>query len=119
MANQDQKVTPTATQIDEKTFAPVQSVQVKASASLAPPVASKSSKSKFVKLPNGTRLRPYLIAQCSPTDKGVSILNSGGNMIGFIDTLDATEKQIVMDLLDDCANDNKKFVQPDWSFLNS
>jgi hypothetical protein len=82
-------------------------------------IKAEPSKSKFVKLPNGTRLRTFVMSACSPTNTGVSITNSAGAMIGFIDATDVTERELIMDLLDECMSGGKKFVQPDWSFLNS
>jgi len=72
----------------------------------------------MIKLPNGNRLMPYMIAGITPKNKGVGVTNSNGDMIGFIPETDPALQAQVMDLLEACKNAGKKFVQPDWSFLD-
>ena len=42
------------------------------------------STSKFLRLPNGQSIRPFMIASVSPSESGVQILGTSGNLIGFI-----------------------------------
>ena len=77
------------------------------------------SKSKFLKLTNGTVIRPFMIAICSPTDSGVALLSSSSQMIGFIE-VDSTKydadklKLLIMRLIQECVDLAKNFKQIDW-----
>jgi hypothetical protein len=77
------------------------------------------SKSKFLKLTNGTVIRPFMIAICSPTDSGVALYGSSGHMIGFIE-VDSTKydadklKLLIMRLIQECCDLGKNFKQIDW-----
>lgn len=80
---------------------------------------SKTFVSKFVVLPDGTRLLPFVLRNMGPTNEGVQIGDgTAKGMVGFIKVADENKKLKVLDLLDECATRGKKFVQPDWSFLN-
>jgi hypothetical protein len=77
------------------------------------------SKSKFLKLPNGSIVRPYMIAASSPIDTGVSLLSSTSEMIGFIEVDSAKYhaeklKLIIVNLIQECVDLGKKFNQIDW-----
>ena len=77
------------------------------------------SKSKFLKLPNGTVIRPFMITICSPTDSGVALLSSSSLMVGFIE-VDSTKydadklKLLIMRLIQECCDLGKNFKQIDW-----
>lgn len=74
-------------------------------------------KQKFLVLPNGSRLRPFVIAGISVTDKGVALSSSGGTMVGFIEVEDSSRRKEIAELLDECVTVGKNFVQPDWAAL--
>jgi hypothetical protein len=77
------------------------------------------TKSKFLKLPNGAIIRPFMIAISSPTDNGVSLLSSSSQMIGFIEVdsnkYDADKlKLLIMRLIQECVDLTRNFQQIDW-----
>jgi len=77
------------------------------------------SKSKFLKLPNGTVIRPFMIMICSPTDSGVALHSSSSQMVGFIEVdsakyEDEKLKLILMRLIQECVDLGKNFNQINW-----
>ena len=78
------------------------------------------SKSQYLKLPNGAAIRPYMIAACSPTNKGVALLGTSGRMIGYIE-IDSSKYQVeklkplIADLILECCDQGKNFKQIDWN----
>lgn len=77
------------------------------------------SKSKFLKLPNGSVIRPFMIAISSATDSGVILLSSSSLIIGFIEVdgskYDAEKlKLIIIQLIQECVDLGKNFKQIDW-----
>ncbi len=76
-----------------------------------------SSKLKFLVLPNGSRLRPFMIAGISITENGVALSSSGGDMVGFIAAEGLPKQKEIAELMDGCVTAGKNFVQPDWAAL--
>lgn len=74
------------------------------------------NKNMFLVLPNGSRMRPYVIASISITDTGVA-LTSSSDMLGFIEVEDLSKKKMVAELVQDCVTAGKDFEQPDWAAL--
>jgi hypothetical protein len=74
--------------------------------------------SKFIRFPNGARCRPHMIGGVNPTETGVMVTTSNGDILSFILARDEEQQIRVIDLLADCCDAGKKFVQPDWSFLD-
>jgi hypothetical protein len=77
----------------------------------------KNNTSKFLTLPDGTAFRPSVIARVAPTDNGVVIQNSGGEMLGFIAISDPDIKRSVQGMILECADDLKGVNQPDWNTI--
>ena len=80
------------------------------------------STSKFLRLPNGQSIRPFMIASVSPSESGVQILGTSGNLIGFIniDSLQYNEKikTEICDLItDSCDNKSNKISQIEWDIV--
>jgi hypothetical protein len=73
------------------------------------------SKSQYLKLPNGAAIRPYMIAVCSPTTKGVALLGTSGRMIGYVE-IDSSKYQVeklkllIADLILECCDQGKNFT---------
>ncbi len=77
-----------------------------------------TNSSKFIRFPDGACCRPHMIGAINPSEKGVVASTSNGEMLGFIRVRDEAKKTRVVNLLADCCDAGKKFVQPDWSFLD-
>ena len=77
------------------------------------------AKSKFLRLPNGQIIRPFMISSAGPTDGGVSILGSSNDMIGFISIDEQLYNQEIKahicEMLANICEENKKEInQIDW-----
>jgi|694.fasta_scaffold62710_1 hypothetical protein len=77
------------------------------------------AKSKFLRLPNGQIIRPFMISSASPTDAGVAILGSSNDMIGFISIDEKLYNQeikahICEILANICEEKSKEINQVDW-----
>lgn len=75
--------------------------------------------SKFLRLPNGQVIRPYMISSASPCDNGVTILGSSSNIIGFISVDTSLYNQeikahICEMLANICDEKTNKINQIDW-----
>lgn len=75
--------------------------------------------SKFLRLPNGQSIRPFMISSIYPSESGVQLLNASGNMIGFIE-IDNKQyhdriKIEICDLITNaCSYKSNKIIQIDW-----
>jgi len=72
--------------------------------------------SKFFNFGNGTRVRPYMIAGIIVTDEGVQFTTGSGDELAHVKCA-AAHRERLADLVADCCDAGKDFVQPDLSFL--
>lgn len=74
-------------------------------------------------LPNKTSVRLDLIAQVTPYENGVGLLNERNRMIGWIEIraqdkeVRKTHSALVLETLHELVNNPRQAAQPDWSFL--
>ena len=78
----------------------------------------QKNQSKFFQFPNGGRTRPHMIGAINITETGVVVTDSSAEIMVFIEAKSAAHKKKVSDLIADCCDDGKKFVQPSWAFLS-
>lgn len=75
--------------------------------------------STLIVMPDGNALSPTLIKQVSLIKgKGVLCRDAQQRNIAWIPVTDEEKGERVRDILIRLAADERRFVQPDWSFLN-
>lgn len=72
--------------------------------------------SKFFNFGNGTRVRPYMITAIIITEEGVKCTTGSGDELAHIKCA-AAHRERLADLVADCCDAGKDFVQPDLAFL--
>lgn len=72
--------------------------------------------SKFLNLGTVARVRNYMIAGIIPTDEGVKFITSSGDELAHVKCA-AAHRERLANLIAECCDAGKDFVQPDLSFL--
>lgn len=70
-----------------------------------------------LRFPNGASCRLYVIAYVLIEDSGVGAYSGNDRLVGWIPEGLPWLKERLAEIINDCLDADKKFVQPDWEAI--